>query len=224
MQVLVFAPHPDDDVIGCGGSIAKHVAAGRAVDVVYLTSGNAGSITIDKDTLGGMRENEAAQAARHLGVRDLTFLRQDDGYLADTPALATTLIELIRKHRPDIAYVPHAQDRHPDHQTTHTLAVKAIGQASGPHFQGARGEPWAVPTVLAYEVWTPIQRVQYLEDVTDVVGRVRGALEFHQSQLELLDYQAMKDGLAQYRGSVLGPNRRAEAFEIVTAPSSSFTQ
>jgi N-acetylglucosamine malate deacetylase 1 len=223
MSVLVFAPHPDDDLIGCGGSIAKHLASHRTVRVVYMTSGNAGSRVIDKDSLGAIREEEAARAADVLGVSELVFLRHDDGYLKDTPDLAAHMINLVREYRPEYVYLPHADDGHPDHQETHRLVVKALAQAAGPWFQGTKGEPWSVPTVLAYEVWTPLRHVSYLEDITDVAAVLREALECHKSQLGEIDYWAMAYGLAQYRGVTLAPGRLAEAFAVISSPTSSFT-
>ncbi|MEV4532637.1 PIG-L deacetylase family protein [Asanoa sp. NPDC049518] len=223
MSVLIFAPHPDDDLIGCGGSIAKHLANGRAVHVVYMTSGNAGSRVIDKESLAQIREEEATRAAELLGVRNLTFLRHDDGYLKDTPELAERMINLVREHRPEYVYLPHEDDGHPDHQETHRLVVKALAQAAGPWFQGTTGDPWAVPTVLAYEVWTPLRHVSYLEDITDVSALLRQALECHKSQLGEIDYWAMAYGLAQYRGVTIAPGRLAEAFTVISSPTSSFT-
>ena len=64
MNVLVAAPHPDDDVIGCGGSLIKLTRAGHRIIIVYLTSGEAGSIDHTKEELLLIREREARQAAR----------------------------------------------------------------------------------------------------------------------------------------------------------------
>lgn len=223
MNVVVFAPHPDDDLIGCGGSIAKHLARGRTVRVVYLTSGDAGSRTIDRATLADLREQEAVRAAEVLGFEDLVFLRQDDGYLRDTRELAETLINLVRTCRPQFVYLPHADDNHPDHRTTHQLVTKALSQAAGPWFQGTEGDPWMVPTVLAYEVWTPLRDVSYLEDITDVWQPLCEALRCHKSQMGAIDYEAMVSGLSHYRGIMLSPGRRAEAFSVLRAATSSFT-
>lgn len=95
-KILVFAPHPDDDVIGCGGSIAKHTKQGSKVTVVYMTSGDAGSLNYSKEELAQIREKEARSAAEILGVEDLIFLRNSDGYLEYNKENLVKIIELIR--------------------------------------------------------------------------------------------------------------------------------
>ncbi len=95
-RVLVFAPHPDDDIIGCGGSIAKHVRGGSDVTVVYMTSGDAGSLKYSKGELAKMREAEAKNAAKVLGVKDLVFLGNADGYLECNKENLVKTVDLIR--------------------------------------------------------------------------------------------------------------------------------
>jgi LmbE family N-acetylglucosaminyl deacetylase len=67
VQALVVAPHPDDDVIGCGGSIIRHIRRGHTVTVVYMTSGEAGSLVHPKEELRLIREAEAREAASLMG-------------------------------------------------------------------------------------------------------------------------------------------------------------
>jgi len=74
-KLLVFAPHPDDDVIGCGGTIANNTAQGNQVTIVYLTSGENGSLAYSPAELSVVREEEATRAASLLGVSDVIFLR-----------------------------------------------------------------------------------------------------------------------------------------------------
>ena len=69
MNVLVAAPHPDDDLIGCGGSIIGHLKKERNVSVAYLTSGDSGGIVISKSDPKLLRENVARQAASFLGIQ-----------------------------------------------------------------------------------------------------------------------------------------------------------
>ena len=80
-DVLVIAPHPDDEVLGCGGSTLIHRAAGRRVDVLFLTSGELGSAEQAPDRLAEIREAEARSAADTLGIDTsrLTFVQLGDG-------------------------------------------------------------------------------------------------------------------------------------------------
>ena len=143
-RVLAFAAHPDDDLIGCGGSLTKHVKLGNHVSVCYVTSGEAGSLEHSKEELAKIREGEAKKAAEIIGLADIVFLRNRDGYLEYTETTLTQLVKLIRKKRPHIVYVHHHLDAHEDHKVTSRLVNEAIGRASTPIFQEYKGEPWSV--------------------------------------------------------------------------------
>jgi LmbE family N-acetylglucosaminyl deacetylase len=91
-KILVFAPHPDDDIIGCGGSMAKHISQGNRVQVVYLTSGEAGSHKYSKAELAVIREGEARQATASLGIKDVNFLGMPDGFISYTRENLLTLV------------------------------------------------------------------------------------------------------------------------------------
>ena len=128
-QVLVIAPHPDDEVLGCGGSIAKLTVAGARVYVGYLTSGEQGSGEIPAGELGLLREREARAAVSVLGVDpdEASFLRIGDGAI-DPHDLAQVeaVIRLVRQIRPALTYLPHEHDGSFDHQAAHQLAVRAL--------------------------------------------------------------------------------------------------
>ena len=69
MKVLVIAPHPDDESIGCGGTVALHVQRGDTVNVVFLTSGELGLKQFPREKVWKIREAEADAACKVLGVR-----------------------------------------------------------------------------------------------------------------------------------------------------------
>ncbi|WUH99564.1 PIG-L family deacetylase [Spirillospora sp. NBC_00431] len=215
MRVMMFAPHPDDEVIGCGGSLINWHRAGAEVSTVFLTSGDAGVAATPRAAAGPLREDEARAAGRVLGTGDPEFLRQPDGCLAETPALMTRLIELIRSRRPHLVYLPHSADAHPDHLATHHLVRKAVATAGTTCWPEAGGDAWTVGTELGYEVWSAISRPGYLEDVTDVQDDALAALAQHRSQLEDVPYDQRVRGLAAFRGAWLGRGRHAEAFEVL---------
>lgn len=216
-NILVVAPHPDDDVIGCGGSIAKHTKNGHEVTVVYMTSGDAGSATTPKHELVQIREREATAAAVSLGVKpeNLIFLRNPDGYLECGRDNIVALIELIRARMPELIYTPHEEDGHKDHRVSHELTVEAVERAAGPWFQEARGEPWSTKTVLGYEVWTPMRAPQYVEDITaEIEGKV-SAIMIHASQVAGIQYDEATKALNRYRGATIGKGRYCECFTVV---------
>jgi N-acetylglucosamine malate deacetylase 1 len=215
MNIVVFAPHPDDDVIGCGGTIAAHVQAGHGVTLVYLTSGEAGSLNVPPDELRIIREDEARKGMARLGVNDLIFLHFPDGDLDFSPESIRTLVKLIREKNPDVVYLPHAQESPRDHRVTHELGMEAVRRASGPWFQDCGTEPWAVNQVLAYEVWTPIAFPTFYADITSWIDCKTAALCCHASQVENVGYDEAVKCLNRYRGILSGAGRYCEAFQVV---------
>src|SRR4051812_24596047 len=81
--VVVIAPHPDDESIGCGGAILSHTGRGDRVHVVFLTSGELGLKHLKVEEAWNIRESEARAAAGILGISQLTFLRQPDWCVGD---------------------------------------------------------------------------------------------------------------------------------------------
>src|SRR6185436_21151558 len=86
-RVLVISPHPDDESIGCGGTLRGHVLAGDRVEVVFLTSGEAGGHGKPPDETARIREQEAKAAGSILGVRKIEFWKQPDSKVRVTKPL-----------------------------------------------------------------------------------------------------------------------------------------
>lgn len=213
-RVLAFAAHPDDDLIGCGGSLAKHVKLGDHVSACYMSSGEAGSLEHSKEELGRMREEETKKTAEIIGFKDLTFLRNRDGYLEYNEATLTKIIELIRNRQPHVVYVHHQLDAHEDHKVAFRLVSEAIGRSGAPVFQDYKGQPWSVETVLAYEVWTPLSEFNYVEDISEFMSVKIAALGKHQSQIKITRYDEAAEGLSKYRGAMTGKGKYCEVFAV----------
>lgn len=217
MRTAVFAPHPDDEVVGCGGSMLKLAEAGHAVTVIYVTSGEAGSLRLPGAALAAVRETEARACCAALGAAEPVFLRQPDGGVAPTPTLLCELTRLIRALQPERLYLPHRADNHADHRASAAAVLDAVGRAAGPWFPECGTVPWSVGTILAYEVWTPLQEVSYVEDVTAVVDAKLAALELHATQVADIDYVDAVKGLNRYRGAMTGKGRYCECFQVMRA-------
>lgn len=211
---MVFAAHPDDDVIGCGGSLAKY-ANGSSITVVYMTSGGAGSLTYSKEKLAKIREEEARKASDVLKIKDLVFLRNPDGYLQYSQDNLVRLINLIRQKQPNTIYTHSSNDTHADHRITNQLVTQAVFRAAGPWFQETKGKPWRTDTVLAYEIWAPLPAVHYSEDITQFMDKKLEALRQHKSQIRDIRYDEWVEGLNRYRGGATGVGKYVEAFEVV---------
>lgn len=220
MRVSVFAPHPDDETIGCGGCILKHARSGNEVAVHYLTSGDAGNLRYTRADLGAIREKEAMAATRALGVVRVDFLRQPDSLLTENAELLGAIVNSIRDWRPHLVYLPHEHDDHHDHIAAHRLVLKAVNIAAGPWLPESAGQPWTVRTILGYEVWSPISRPGYLEDTTEFIDRQLSVIDNYASQLDDIPYEQFILGLNRYRGARLGRGRTAEAFQVLRMSAS----
>jgi LmbE family N-acetylglucosaminyl deacetylase len=201
-RVLVIAPHPDDEAIGCGGAIRLHRRRGDEVRVVFLSSGERCLPDLAPETVWAIREEEARRAAAVLGLASLDFLRlPDQGVAANAPRAAHLLRHGIEVGQPDLLYFPHPLDAHPDHQAV--LAIVRLALAG-----------WKpLPQLRAYEVWSPLPRADRLENVSAVMADKLRAIRCYASQLQLVRYDRAVRGLNQYRGLLAGGVRYAEAFQ-----------
>lgn len=166
-RVLVIAPHPDDETIGCGGTIARLAAAGAVVDVVVCTDGDAtiGAATSRAET-ARRRRAETVEACMLLGACPPRFLGLPDGDLpAHVDELAAALDEAIEATRPQAVLAPWALERHPDHRAVITALARA---AAHPEVE-----------VWGYEVHSPLQATHVVPLDERGLARKRAALAVH---------------------------------------------
>jgi N-acetylglucosamine malate deacetylase 1 len=205
--VLVVAPHPDDESIGCGGAICLHRQRGERVGVAFLTSGEKGVEGVGPERARAIREAEAVEAMGVLAVEEVHFLRLPDLGLCGATALgAERLRGVLEAGWPEVVYLPHPGEAHPDHQAALPLVRAALAQAQRP------------PELRAYEVWTPMERYDWPEDVSAVMERKLQAVRCYRSQLETFRYDDAVEGLGRFRGCLAARCRYAEVFRSV-APS-----
>lgn len=120
VDVLAFGAHPDDVEITCAGTVAKLVRGGKQVAIIDLTQGELG-------TRGSksIREKEAEEAGRILGIAFRENLKIPDGNIEVNKKNMTRIIETLRAYRPDVILFPHSLERHPDHEHTFRLCKEA---------------------------------------------------------------------------------------------------
>jgi LmbE family N-acetylglucosaminyl deacetylase len=208
-QILVLAPHPDDETFGCGGTLRLLTNAGAAVDVLYMTRGELGvdvpeaATTESKARLAAIRTEEAAAACKILGVRHVSFLDGRDGELQEQPHLAADLARALARNHYTRIFCPWSQEGHADHQATYRWLVAAL--ASEP----SNADIWL------YEVWTPLRPTTLVPIDATIEAKSTAALA-HKSQLACLDYLSGFRGLAAYRALTCPGAKFAEAFQVAT--------
>lgn len=207
MNVLILAPHPDDECIGCGGTICLHVARGDNVSAVFLTSGELGLKHLSREEAWRVREREAKRAGRILGLSELQFLRCRDWFLGDEiETAATALLPILQRIKPELIYLPHDLEWHPDHKAAWPILRAALAHGKDP-----------APELRAYEVWTPLPEYGHVENVTSVMTQKLKAIRAHASQLKEFNYVTAIRGLNQYRGVLAGNCKYAEVFATTSS-------
>jgi len=194
MRILNIQAHPDDAECSCGGTIAKYALRGDEIHYLICTKGNRGTfdVRIDIDRLAEIRKGEVLRAAQILGVKDVRFLGEEDGYLYPDLGVRGKIIRVIREVKPEIVMtldplLPY--EIHPDHRTVGMLAAEATVFSGFPHFypddlrQGI--QPWFVRELWFYATREP----NYWEDITEHIGRKVEACYAHESQVQMAGFQ-----------------------------------
>lgn len=188
-RVVVFSPHPDDDVIACGGTIAQRVRQGCDVHVVYMTDGRNSHRTVlgivkdpSPEEVRLVRRAEAIDATTVLGVarENLTFLDFEDGSLRRSVDQARARVApLLARLQAREIFFPSRDDRHSDHSATGDVVRHAIQDAG------------CDARLFEYIVWMvaedrPKPSVTVVNDISNVLELKRRALGAHRSQVDLL--------------------------------------
>jgi N-acetylglucosamine malate deacetylase 1 len=217
-SILILAAHPDDEVLGCGGTIAKLAQQGATIHVAFLADGvfsRSGSPATQQAELAS-RRLAAQMSCDILGVKSVSFEDFPDNRM-DTIALLDIIqpIEtLVTKLQADMVFTHHAGDVNIDHRRIH----EAVSAACRPQC----GHP--VKTLLCYEVpssteWqlsgtAPPFAPNWFIDISDTLDRKLAALEAYASELRPWPHPRSRHGvehLARWRGATVGVDA-AEAF------------
>jgi LmbE family N-acetylglucosaminyl deacetylase len=220
-RLLVLAPHPDDEVIGCGGLVALHLRERRRVRVIVATDGaQAGD--------AATRESECRAALATLGDAKVEFLRLPDRQLEflgvprsssgidrgteeprNSEELQSRLAAILRDYKPDLIAVPSAIEIHPDHLALSRAFCDAVSSDE------SLFADLAIAQVAFYEVSAPM-RPNALVDISAVADAKYAAIAVHASQLAVRDYVSYARGLNAYRTMSLPAGvKAAEAYYVV---------
>ncbi len=191
-DILVITPHPDDAEFGASGTVAKLTSQGKSVAYVVVTNGDKGTddINVLPEELAKIREKEQLDAAKVLGVTDVTFLRHSDQTLEDTPEFRKEIVRYIRTYRPEVVITADPYRRyvwHRDHRIVGRVVLDAV-------FPYAR-DVWAYPDLIKEGIhphkvkevwlWAPEdQDINFRSDITETFDLKVKALSCHKSQIK----------------------------------------
>jgi LmbE family N-acetylglucosaminyl deacetylase len=192
-RILVISPHPDDESIGCGGTLRHHTLQGDSVQVLFLTSGEAGGHGRSAEETARVREEEAYVAAGILGISQIEFWHEPDGKLSVTQHLVDRLCAKLEHWQPATIYVTHDREMLADHRAAARLVKRALsGRSNFDH----------KPRVLMFEVWTPLQQMNQIVDISPYVDDKVAAIRSYRSQCEAMRFDEAAIALNRYRGEL----------------------
>lgn len=177
-KILVVAPHPDDELIGCFGILNEY---GTKTDVLLLTDGQLGkpynSNTSTKEIIK-IRKNEFKNVCKCLKVNKLIYANIKDGCVAEN----ITNVKINDKY--DLIFIPYRFDKHKDHSCVYNYFRKQFKKTN----------------LIEYEVWTPLIHPNLYINIEDAFTKKIELLSLYESQLKIINYFKLVEGLSIYRG------------------------
>jgi len=197
-KIIVFAPHPDDETFGCGGTIAKKISEGHNVLIVIITDGRYAFQNVlginsnpTPEQLKEIRKEEVKKAVNHLGVpeKNLIFLNFIDGTLTDNKEkVKEKILKILIEHAPDEVYFPHKTDAHPDHCATYEIiksSIKKLGiRPMGYQYQIVPKHAYLSPVIEAISNFLTGNRVSV--DISKFLHVKKLAVEEFKSQVSII--------------------------------------
>jgi LmbE family N-acetylglucosaminyl deacetylase len=212
-RVLVFAPHPDDEVFGCGGALADLVERGARVDVVLVTDGAAGARNEEeRGRIASARLVESRRAFEALGGGTVhPGGIPDRGASERIPEIEALLARWLVEAAPDLVFCPSPVETHPDHRAVAAALFRVAARPAS----DAAGRALDAATVAFFELSQPF-RPNFLVDITRTRARKERAMEAFVSQAAARDYAGFVTGLSAYRRMTLSADVLAvEAYSVV---------
>jgi LmbE family N-acetylglucosaminyl deacetylase len=221
-SAIVFAPHPDDETLGCGGTIVRKLALGAKVEVVFLTDGSHSHDVIPSKELARIRRAEALKACEVLGIdeRRVSFLDLEDGLLAEQEAEALARVgPILKGSEAEEVFVTHREEPSADHAAANRVARRAVQELGRPMTvweypiwywdswpwisfdQGSWRHPWAVTKAVCRGMpKLTLTAFNCAVDVSQQLDVKRVALAQHRTQVTRYNDEpswAILGGLAQ---------------------------
>ena len=217
-NILVIAPHADDEVLGCGGVIAKHAASGDTVHILICTNASKGAPELFSEAAIQDVRKEAKRAHALLGVTDTHFLDLPAPALDCYPSykIALDIGRFVDELKPNIAYLPYPGDLHTDHEAIYRASLVAMRPLT----------KFYVSEILCYETlseteWSPTNDHKTFSpnifvNISDFFETKIAALQHFKSQMKTFPHPRSTEAitaLAKFRGSTVNLHY-AEAFTL----------
>lgn len=218
-NILVVAPHCDDEVLGCGGVIKKYADRGLDVYVLMITNGSIGAPELFKPEDTQRNRNEAKEACGFLGVKEVVFFDFPAPRLDTIPSykLSIEISKIIKLFSIDTLFIPHKGDIHRDHFITHEcslVAARPINNCTVKRiyaYETLSETEWAMPS--QNEAFIPT----VFEDISSFIEFKIEAFQKYHSQVKQYPHPRSVESikaLAMHRGATVG-YFYSEAFMLI---------
>jgi len=177
-NILVICAHPDDEVFGAGGTIAKYAKEGYSVDVVVFSYGEQSHPWLKKYVVIETRVKESKEASKILGIRKTLFLGLREGKFEEDvnkKNVYEVISRIIKRSRPKKIFTHSIDDPHPDHKSVYSSVLKSLGKS------GYECD------VYSFDIWNPINIIKrknpkFYVDISETFGKKIDALKCFKSQ------------------------------------------
>lgn len=220
-KVLLFTPHPDDNLC-CAGTLMFLRDKGFKIYEVVATGGEAGDwwvsdtkrkIKFKREELKETRKQEINQVAQLIGIEKVSFLGLPDSRVEKSFEVINQVIKIIRREKPEIVLFGNSYDYHSDHRELSQIIKEGLERASWT-IEPRLGKPHRVPIALCWEGMY-FGKAHFLVDITPYLERKRQAVDVYASQI-YPNERRLLEAMNDYRGFFLRDHQllAAEAFEI----------
>ncbi|MDX1278314.1 bacillithiol biosynthesis deacetylase BshB1 [Oceanihabitans sediminis] len=177
LDILAFGAHPDDVELGCGGTIAREIKKGKTVGIIDLTRGELGTRGTAET-----RDEEAANAAKALGVTVRENLGFADGFFVNDKKHQLEVIKMIRKYQPEIVLCNAIEDRHIDHAKGSKLVADACFLSGlikiETEIEGKQQNAWRPKQVYHYIQWKNIEPDFIVDISEDIEAKMKSVFAY----------------------------------------------
>ena len=221
-KILVVAAHPDDEVLGCGGAIARFAGEGYSVRILILgegiTSRSANREAADGSALMNLR-SDADKAAEYLGAESVILENFPDNRFDMVPLLdiVKRIESEIEAFHPDIIYTHHNGDLNIDHAITHRAVLTATRPTGDFAVREIYAFEIASSTDWAYGEFEEVFNPNVFLDISKTLDKKIQAMEMYESEKRTFPHPRSKESLeslARWRGAASGL-KAAEAFRLI---------
>ncbi len=207
-NILIFSAHPDDEIVGMGGTLLKYLDEGKSIIEVIFTKGQLSHPHFKEEIITDIRKKEAGKVAKKIGLEEVIFLDLKERGIADEEKkIKLQIKKIIEKYKPEKIFTLSSSETHPDHRDVSRVVLAAV-DSSNKKYPVYTFNIWTIPKIIQ----NPIMYV----DISNYFWRKISLMKQHRSQWLMMYYPQILPVIfrARYYG-IKNNCRYAEKFEKV---------